>query len=88
MVPLLTVSSGDLHLFPLCVCVFSRNCLLTILVYLRGRMAAKPATKCAWLQLCRKVRFFKRAGIIFTLDHITLIYNLIIMKWLERNLFI
>lgn len=82
------VSSGDFHLFPTCVCVFSRNCLLTILVYLRGTMAAKPATKCAWLQLCRKVRFFRGAGIIFRLYYITLICNLIILKWLERDLFI
>lgn len=88
MVHLLMVSSGDFHLFPVCVSVFSRNCLLTILVYLRGRMTAKPATKCAWLQLCRKVRLFKSAGIIFRLYYITLNYNLIIMKWLEGDLFI
>lgn len=88
MLRLLMVSSGTFHLFPMCFSVLSRNCLLTIRVYLRGKMAAKPAMKCAWLQLCRKVRFFKGAEIIFRLYYITLICNLIILKRLERDLFI
>lgn len=33
-----------------------RNCLLTTPVCSRGTMEGKPVTRCAWLQLCRKVR--------------------------------
>lgn len=35
---------------------FSRNCLHTTPVCLKGRMAVRPAMRCAWLQLWRKVR--------------------------------
>lgn len=38
------------------LCFISRNCLLTTPVCLRRTTVVKPATRCAWLQLCRKVR--------------------------------
>lgn len=70
----------------MCLCVFSRNCQLTTPDYLRGRMAAKPATKCAWLQLCRKVKSF-----IQSRDNIIIIiisyYSLLVMHWLFFELY-
>lgn len=58
-IPLPASSIFPLYIFPMWVNFLwfvTRNCRHTTPVCLRARAAVKPATRCAWLQQCRKVR--------------------------------